>query len=88
MFFKDIIGQEEAKQKFILEVKEGRIPHAQLLCGPEGVGKLPLAIAYARYICCTDKGENDACGKCPSCIKFNKLVHPDLHFVYPVVEKT
>ena len=87
MFFKDIIGQEEAKQKFILEVKEGRIPHAQLLCGPEGVGKLPLAIAYARYICCTDKGENDACGKCPSCIKFNKLVHPDLHFVYPVVKK-
>lgn len=87
MYFKDIIGQEEAKQKFILEVKEGRIPHAQLLCGPEGTGKLPLAIAYARYLCCTDKGETDACGHCPSCIKFDKLVHPDLHFVFPVVKK-
>lgn len=87
MFFKDVIGQEEAKQKFILEVKEGRIPHAQLLCGPEGVGKLPLALAYARYICCTNRGETDACGVCPSCVKFNKLVHPDLHFVYPVVKK-
>lgn len=87
MFFKDVIGQEEAKQKFILEVKEGRIPHAQLFCGPEGSGKLPLAIAYARYICCTDPGEIDACGKCPSCVKFNKLVHPDLHFVYPVIKK-
>ncbi len=87
MFFKDIIGQEEIKLKFIQEVKEGRIPHAQLLTGPEGTGKLPLAIAYARYICCSDRTENDACGKCPSCIKFNKLVHPDLHFVYPVIKK-
>lgn len=87
MFFKDVIGQEEAKQKFILEVKEGRIPHAQLICGPEGIGKLPLAIAYARYLCCTDRNETDACGKCSSCVKFNKLVHPDLHFVYPVVKK-
>ena len=49
MFFKDVIGQEEAKQRLIAEVKEGRIPHAQLICGPEGTGKLPLAIAYARY---------------------------------------
>ena len=46
MFFKDVIGQEESKQRFLQEVKEGRIPHAQLFCGPEGVGKLPLAIAY------------------------------------------
>ena len=50
MLFKDVIGQEEAKQRLIAEVKEGRIPHAQLICGPEGTGKLPLAIAYARYI--------------------------------------
>ncbi len=87
MFFKNIVGQQEAKERFLLEVKEGRIPHAQLICGPEGVGTLPLAIAYARYICCTNRGETDACGECPSCVKFNKLVHPDLHFVYPVVKK-
>ncbi len=87
MYFRDIIGQKEAKKKFILEVKEGRVPHAQLLCGPEGTGKLPLAIAYARYLCCTNRGEEDACGKCPSCIKFNKLAHPDIHFVFPVIKK-
>lgn len=86
MFFKDVIGQETAKQRLIQEVNEGRIPHAQLLCGPEGVGKLPLALAYARYICCTHRGETDACGVCPSCVKFNKLVHPDLHFVFPIVK--
>ena len=50
MFFKDIIGQKEAKQRLIREVKEGKIAHARLFCGPEGIGQLPLAIAYARYI--------------------------------------
>ena len=63
MFFKDIIGQEEAKKHLITEVKEGRIPHAQLFCGPEGVGKLPLAIAYARFICCEHPTHEDACGR-------------------------
>lgn len=86
MFFKDVIGQEETKQRLIQEVCEGRIPHAQLICGPEGVGKLPLALAYARYICCTNPGGTDACGVCPSCVKFNKLVHPDLHFMFPIVK--
>ena len=75
MFFRDVIGQEEIKRRLIQEVREGRIPHAQLICGPEGVGKMPLAIAYARYISCTNRGETDACGVCPSCVKFNKLVH-------------
>ena len=65
--FKDIIGQEVAKQRLIQEVQEGRIPHAQLFCGPAGVGKLPLALAYARYICCPNRTETDACGTCPSC---------------------
>ncbi len=87
MFFKDIIGQDEVKKKYIQDVKEGRVAHAQLIGGPEGTGKLPLAIAYARYLCCTHRGEADACGVCPSCVKFNKLAHPDLHFVFPVIKK-
>lgn len=87
MFFREVIGQEEVKRKFLLEVKENRIPHAQLLCGPEGVGKLPLALAYARYLLCPNHTEEDACGVCPSCVKMNKLAHPDLHFVFPIVKK-
>ena len=86
MFFKDVIGQEEIKQRLIREVNEDRIPHAQIICGPEGVGKLPLALAYARYIGCTNRTETDACGTCPSCVKHNKMVHPDVHFVFPVVK--
>lgn len=87
MYFRDVIGQEEAKQRLIREAKEGKIAHARLFCGPEGIGKLPLAIAYARYLSCSNPGEDDACGTCPNCIKYNKLAHPDLHFVFPVVKK-
>ncbi len=84
MLFKEIIGQSEIKNRLICSSTEGRISHAQLFLAPQGSGGLALAVAYAQYICCTDKQENDSCGKCSSCIKYNKLIHPDLHFVYPV----
>ena len=87
MFFRDVIGQEEAKRQLIKEAKEGKIAHARLFCGGEGIGKLPLAIAYARYLSCHNPGDSDACGTCPNCVKFNKLAHPDLHFAFPVVKK-
>lgn len=85
MLFKDIIGQEEVKRRLIQTVKDNRISHAQLFLGPEGSGNLALAMAYAQYISCSSKKQDDSCGKCPSCMKIQKLVHPDLHFVYPVV---
>lgn len=84
MLFSKIIGQEKLKKRLIETVKNQRISHAQLFLGKTGFGTLPLAIAYAQFICCTDKIENDSCGMCKSCIKFEKLVHPDLHFTYPV----
>lgn len=87
MFFKDIIGQQDVKERLRLEVQEGRVPHAQLFAGIEGTGALPLAIAYARFLLCTRRSGEDACGTCPSCVKMNKLVHPDLHFVFPVVKR-
>ena len=87
MFFRDIIGQDDIKRQLIHSVKSGRIAHAQLFTGNEGVGKFPLALAYARYIQCTDRHDDDACGKCPSCKKYNTLLHPDLHFVFPIVKK-
>ena len=87
MFFKDIIGQTEAKQRLIKEIQEGKIPHARLFCGGQGTGKLPLAIAYARYLSCEHPGATDACGNCPNCIKYNKLAHPDLHFAFPVIKQ-
>jgi len=84
MLFKEIIGQQAVKDRLIRSIKEGRISHAQLFLGPEGSGSLALALAYAQYISCSDKQAEDSCGQCLSCVKYNKLVHPDLHFVYPV----
>lgn len=87
MFFKDIVGQSEIKERLIRTVREGFIPHAQLFCGPEGIGKFPLALAYARYLNCENPTETDSCGKCASCVKYNHLAHPDLHFVFPIIKK-
>ncbi len=86
MLFADIIGQNEAKQRLIQSVADGRMPHAQLFCGVEGVGKLALALAYAQYVCCEHRTANDSCGQCPSCVQFAKMAHPDLHFVFPIVK--
>jgi len=86
MYFRNIIGLHDVKQHLIDSVQRGVVPHARIFYGPEGVGKLPLAIAYARYLNCSRRGADDACGECPSCHKFDKLAHPDLHFVYPVVK--
>lgn len=87
MLLKDIIGQDGVKRELCRGVQEGKIPHAQLLYGSSGVGKLPLAIAYAQYIACKHRTATDACGVCPTCLQYSKLQHPDLHFVFPIVKQ-
>jgi len=84
MFFKDVVGQGKIKKRLIRSVTEQRISHALMFTGPEGTGKLALALAFAQYVSCRNRGETDSCGECPSCRKYQKLAHPDLHFVFPV----
>ena len=84
MKFSDIIGQEPLKQRLKRTVSDNRVSHAQLFLGPEGSGKLALALAYAQYINCRKRSAEDSCGECPSCKKYSKLIHPDLHFIYPI----
>ncbi len=83
MQFKDIVGQKEVKEQLIQTVLENRVSHAQLFLGPEGSGNFALALAYAQFISCIDRQETDSCGICSSCRKYNKLIHPDLHFSFP-----
>ncbi len=83
MYFRDIFGLEETKRTLIKAVQNNHVAHAQLFSGGEGCANLALALAYSRYIHCENKGEYDACGKCSACSKMDKLVHPDLHFVFP-----
>ena len=100
MKFEDIIGQEEVKNILMSEVDRGRLPHALLLTGPEGCGKMPMALALAQYLCCTgkhktdgqssmfdepSKGSNSVCGTCISCRQWEQLAHPDVHFIFPIV---
>jgi DNA polymerase-3 subunit delta' len=83
MLFKDVVGHIELKKHLVDSVSKGRISHAQLFLGKEGGGNFQMALAYAQYINCLSPVENDSCGKCSSCVKYNNLQHPDLHFFFP-----
>jgi len=85
VLFKEVIGQEEVKKSLITNVKKGRISHAQLFVSGKGTGGIPMAIAYAQYILCENRSDNDSCGECPSCKKIKQLSHPDVHFSYPFI---
>ena len=71
--FASVIGQQEAVSMILQTMRAGRLPHAIMVCGPSGCGKLPFAMALARYVCCTNPSDNDSCGECMSCRMADKL---------------
>ncbi len=85
MYFHDIIGHEAPKAELISSVQMGIIHHAQLFVGRDGEGALGLAYAYARYLNCTQRGETDACGHCPSCKRYDTFAEQDLFHLFPIV---
>ena len=50
MTFSEVIGQKEVQERLKQMVKEGHLPHAIMLCGPTGSGKMALAVAFASYL--------------------------------------
>jgi DNA polymerase-3 subunit delta' len=86
MKFSQIPGQTEVISRLLNSVSQERVSHAQLFTGPEGCGSLALAFAYAQFISCENRTLSDSCGTCKSCVKYEKLIHPDLHFVFPVIK--
>lgn len=86
MLLNDIVGQNEVKAHLLKMVNENRLPHALLFTGFEGSGNLAAAVAFSQFLFCSNKKNDDACGECPSCQKTSKLVHPDLHFVFPIAK--
>lgn len=89
MLFSDIIGHDDTKETLVRAVQTNHLAHALLFDGRTGSANMALALALATYVNCetrlTEPARTDGCGQCASCIKTAKLVHPDLHMVYPVV---
>ncbi len=84
MLFSDVPGLIHLKNHLTTTADRGRIPHAQLFTGNHGSGILPMAIAYAQYILCSNTGSENNNGNATCNTKFQKLAHPDLHFAFPV----
>ena len=84
MRFADIIGNAEVATALASMADSGRVAHAMLMYENEGCGALALALAYVQYLNCADPRNGDSCGECPSCRQMAKLIHPDVHFVFPV----
>lgn len=85
MQFSEIPGLEELKKQLVSAHKRGKVAHAQLFAGRQGTAALPMALAYASYIMCENKTEEDSCGTCANCSRIKKLIHPDIHFHFPKV---
>lgn len=77
MDFSEVIGQEEVKQRLLQMEQEGRLPHAIMLTGPVGSGKMALAIAFASHLLLKNANSK---------VMLDKLQHPDLHFTYPTIK--
>ena len=90
MKFSAVIGQEPTKHRLCQMVTESRLPHAIMLCGPMGSGKMALALAFASYLL----GESDEQGNSilsdeakvhNAEAMLRRWEHPDLHFTFPVI---
>ncbi|MTI23012.1 DNA polymerase III subunit delta' [Fulvivirga sp. RKSG066] len=84
MLFSKIHGLDEVKTRLVNAAKNDQVAHAQLFLGKPGSPNLAMALAYAAFLNCENRTEEGACGSCPSCLKNQKYVHPDVHFVFPV----
>lgn len=84
MNFKSIPGLKEVKSRLINSTREGQVAHAFLFQGKPGNLNLPLALAFAGYVHCEQRGVDDACGTCAACQLNQKYIHPDTHFAFPV----
>ena len=84
MRFSEVIGNGTVAKALASMADSGRVAHAMLMYENEGSGALPLALAYLQYLNCENRQDGDSCGECPSCRQMAKLIHPDVHFVFPV----
>ena len=85
MQFSAIPGLSELKDQLIGAFKKGKVAHAQLFSGVSGTAAFPMALAYASFLMCQNRNDNDSCGSCPNCTRIQKSIHPDVHWYFPKV---
>jgi DNA polymerase III subunit delta' len=91
MRFAHTPGYETLVANLTQGVAAGRVPQAMLFTGPEGSPVVPIALGYLSYLFCEKRQKSpdarayysDSCGECHSCQMTGRLVHPDVHLVYP-----
>ena len=84
MRFSEVIGNADVQKVLSSMADSGRVAHAMLMYENEGCGAVALALAYIQYLNCSNPHDGDSCGECPSCRQMSKLIHPDVHYVFPV----
>lgn len=84
MMFSQVYGNEHVSKALAGMVDSGKVPHAILFHEDNGGGGFAIAMAFLQYLFCLDHRGTDSCGVCPTCNKISKLIHPDIHFVFPV----
>lgn len=86
MKFSDIPGHSNTKSSLRNLVDNNNMPHAIMLCGVSGIGKMSIARAFMQYAHCQSPRNGEPCGECPSCRQHLSFNHPDVHFIYPIVK--
>lgn len=85
MNFAQIEGNDELKRGLAGMVDSGKIPHAILFHEEDGGGAFPLCLAFLQYLYCSDRQHGDSCSQCAECGKIERLIHPDVHYLFPIV---
>lgn len=89
MNLSEVIGQEDIKQKLTSMVDDEHVPHAMILCGPYGCGKMAMAMAMASYLLTEGSVRiNPQFNKANSEAMLGQWEHPDLHFSFPTIKRT
>ena len=85
MQFSEIPGLHDLKSQLTSAFNKGKVAHAQLFSGRPETAVMPMALAYATYLMCENRSAEDSCGTCANCVRMKKLMHPDVHFVFPKI---
>ncbi len=88
MNFSGIKGNREIVRTLVSMVDSDRVPHAILFHEDDGGQAFPICLAFLKYLYCRNRAGADSCSVCPSCNRIDKLIHPDVHFVFPTASSS